>query len=147
MSRRHGRRRHIASDCRCTAKTACYTTWEAAWSAVHRIPDVIRAYRGSCCGHYHVTKYTEDEYAQRVAAYMCTVDEICGIVDHERKDNDHGTEEDSPRSYEQAAARLGLEAGEPGARRRGPRTAPVERGAAARLAPTPLTVAARLQAR
>lgn len=67
-SRGHGRRKHLAT-CDCPAKAACYTTLDAAQGAVVRTPDAERAYRGTCCGHWHITRYTQDEYAQRVATY------------------------------------------------------------------------------
>lgn len=79
MTRRHGRRRHRAF-CDCVAKGTCYTTYDSAMAGVKQTPDAIRAYRGSCCGHYHITRYTQDEYAQRVAAYGVQDEALCDTV-------------------------------------------------------------------
>jgi hypothetical protein len=38
-------------------------------SAVNRVKDAERAYRGTCCGHWHITRLSVDEFAQRVAEY------------------------------------------------------------------------------
>lgn len=122
MSRRHGRRRGLSTTCTCRAKTACYTTYDAAMSAVHRTPDAKRAYRGDCCGHYHITRYTEDEYAQRVAAHA--------------EEANHEQEEDY--------SRYGLE---PAAGAGGPGAPAVGSGGQSRLAPSPATVARIVQAR
>lgn len=72
-SRRHGVRRHVVSNVCPQGKTS-FTTWDAAKSALTRAKDAVRVYRGSCCGYFHITKYTEDEYAQRVALFGCTRD-------------------------------------------------------------------------
>lgn len=116
-SRGHGKRRHRA-DCDCGAKSACFTTMKAALSAVATVPDAERAYRGDCCGHYHITRYTQDEYAQRVAAFT-------EGADHE--DRAPGTE--------------------PGSDARGPRAPALQRGDETRPTPTPAEVARVLQAR
>ena len=133
MGRRHGRKRHIAV-CQCTAKSVCYTTWNAAMSAVSRVPGAIRAYRGKCCGHYHITRSTEDEYAQRMAELQCTTAADYGTVD-----SGQGME-----TYHEA----GNAGAEPRGGEGGSRAEAVERGASDPLAsPTPASLARRLEAR
>lgn len=66
-SRRHGHRPHKISGV-CSVKGSTFTTQEAALAAVARTPDAQRAYRGDCCGYWHITRQTIDEYAQRMAA-------------------------------------------------------------------------------
>lgn len=132
---RHGRRRHMANGA-CKVKGSAFTTWDAAMSAVARTPDAIRAYRGDCCGYFHITRYTEDEYAQRVAEFSedrCTDEQFSGIVEN---NNTTATNlEDDDERGEQ-----GLHAGDAG-------SSSLERGEQPRFAPSPATLARRLQAR
>lgn len=62
----HGRKPHKVRGA-CTVKGSAFTTWDAAQAAVVTTPDAVRPYRGDCCGYYHITRYTVDEYAQRMA--------------------------------------------------------------------------------
>lgn len=133
MARRHGRRRGVAQGCDCRAKGMCFTTWDAANAAVSRVPDAERAYRGTCCGHLHITRSTQDEFAQRVAEFACTHDDNRGIVDLGQE-----TEAD----HESSAA-----GAEPRGDEGGLGTPPFERSAQARLAPSPATLARRLASR
>jgi hypothetical protein len=92
-SRRHGVRPHVASGACPQGKTA-YTTWNAATGAMRRVKDAIRVYHGKCCGYYHITKYEEGEYAQRVAEYMCTTPDSCDtMVSDERSLDDERREQ------------------------------------------------------
>ena len=74
MAGRHGHRRRpprkgTVQGCACQAKGSCFSTREAAMRTVATTKDAERAYRGDCCGHYHITRYTVDEFAQRRAEY------------------------------------------------------------------------------
>lgn len=118
MTRRHGRRRHRVS-CDCRLKSACFTTYSAAMAAVVVTPDAERPYRGTCCGHYHITRYSIDEYAQLIAARIT--------------------------EGEQDELRTGRS--EPQAGTGGPGPQAVERRGEARSAPTPATLARFLEGR
>lgn len=80
MARRHGRRPHRVSGV-CHKKRSAWTTWDAAMAAVAKTPGAVRAYLGGCCGYYHITRYTEDEYAQRVAEFGVQTEADCDTVD------------------------------------------------------------------
>jgi hypothetical protein len=107
-SRRHGVRRHVVSNVCPHGKTS-FTTWDAAKGALARAKDAIRVYRGSCCGYFHITKYTEDEYAQRVAQFACTNREDYDTVDLTDEDTEGAYDErreQSPRASDAAAAAI-----------------------------------------
>ena len=128
MARRHGRRRHRA-PCECRAKGTCYTTWDAAMGAVATTPDAIRAYRGRCCGHYHITKYTIDEYAQRVAELGVQAAVEYGTVDVST--SEEANHEQGISSAGQASARIaGASWRKPQGSAGGPRASSLERGEA-----------------
>jgi hypothetical protein len=134
-SRGHGHRRHIMSGV-CNRKGSAYTTYDAAMSAVARTKDAIRAYRGDCCGYYHITRYTEDEYAQRCATYYDEA--LCTDVDP----NDIVGANNTTMSGEHDE--IGVQ---PSSREGDAGTTQVKRSDAPRLAPSPATLARQLQAR
>lgn len=106
-SRRHGVRRHVVSNVCPHGKTS-FTTWDAAKGALARAKDAIRVYRGSCCGYFHITKYSEDEYAQRVAQFGCTSESAYGTVDLTTDEGDYDGEygEQSVREGDAAVAAI-----------------------------------------
>jgi hypothetical protein len=143
MTRRHGRRRHIVRDCGCTMKSICFTTWDAAMSAVASVPDAERAYRGTCCGHYHITRLSIDEFAQRVAEYCVQEQAFCDTVVLSIGEEAGDEAETDP----EAAARAWIECTEPRTRGGGPGDPAIERWPAPRFPPSPAAFARRLKAR
>src|SRR5690242_11373910 len=112
MSGRHGRRPHVATWCGCQIKV-CFTTYDAAMARVANIPGAERAYRGPCCGHYHITGLTQDEFAQLMAERSVQAGVEYGTVvpyDDTDEGQDHEAErgdrpDAGPRSEEQGAGR------------------------------------------
>lgn len=101
-------------------------------AGVKDTPDAERAYRGKCCGHWHITRYTVDEYAQRVAEYG--VQDDANVVPWYYQDDEGGTDEADHRT-------------EPRAREGDAGPAPLVRGESTRLAPSPATLARLLEGR
>jgi hypothetical protein len=140
----HGKRPHVVPN-GCSRKTA-FTTYEAAYAAGVKV-GAERAYRGKCCGWYHYTGSTQDEFAQLVAKFMeprgVQDTAVCDtmVTPDEEVDN-HEAQPDQPRE-----TRAGSERAEPREGAGRPGTTCEQRGSSTRLAPSPAEVARRLQAR
>lgn len=133
-SKRHGRRPHKARNV-CQVKGAAFTTWDAAMAVVATTPGAERPYRGTCCGYYHITRETQDEYAQRVAEFTperrVKLPWEGDTVDHETETSWEANDESGTQSRVRES-----DAG----------TAQVQRGRFPGLTPSPATLARRLQA-
>lgn len=124
----HGVRKHVARGV-CSAKGMAFTQWDAAEAARIRLGGE-RVYRGDCCGYLHITRYTEGEYAQRVAL-GCTDPDPYGMVGY--NDTDEGEDD----GEEQAGDARGEPRGDAGR----PRASSLKRGEAPRPTATPAEVA------
>lgn len=116
--RRHGKRPHVMPGA-CTVKGTAFTTYEAAYGRMVQTPGAIRVYRGNCCGYYHITSWTIDEFAQITAQR----------IQEERDGQEEGAGEES----------------EPAACARDAAVASLERFRQSRLTPSPTEVARRIQ--
>ncbi len=138
----HGVRPHMARGV-CDRKLA-FTTYDAALGKMTEVPGAIRVIRGTCCGMFHITSMTEAQYAQWVADEMAEL----GCTDAaDRGMMDLSTEEFLKRwdaDHEEQAAGNDRE---PRTRQGDAGTAAVFSKRDARLAPSPSTLARRLQAR
>lgn len=137
----HGVRKGVARGVSCPqGKGMSFTSWDAAESALVRL-GAERVYRCSGCGHLHITRYTEGEYSQRIAAtdeQGCTSGIDYGIV----VDTDEGENDEA-----KDAATAGDDGGEPRPDAGGPRATTFKRGPSPRPAPSPATFARILKER
>lgn len=130
----HGVRKGVARGIQCpSGKGMCYTSWDAARAALVRL-DAERVYRCSQCGYLHVTRYTDAEYAQRMAdtdpGKVCTSAANRGIVVSSTTDGDSDEATEGGRDPQPAEGTGG--SGAP----------TFKRGPTPRPAPSPATVAA-----
>jgi hypothetical protein len=136
---KHGRRPGVVPGA-CPYKIA-FRTYEAVMSAMSRVKDAERPYLGDCCGYWHMTRTTQDEYAQQIAAQGCTDSAKRGKLELSGPDYLKWLE---AQHEAQGQAR---DNGEPRARGGDAGEAPQPRGGEPRLTPSPAEVARRLQAR
>lgn len=136
----HGIRPHMARQVTCPVQVG-FTTYDAAASMLTKVPGAERVIRGSCCGMYHITSMTEAEFAQMVADKQgCTDGFNRGMMDL-------STEEYLKRWDRNHEAEATSQGGQPGTREGDAGAAALGSGGVSRLAPSPATVARRLQAR
>jgi hypothetical protein len=133
----HGVRKGIRHGVNCPmGKGMCFTSWDAAEAARLRL-GAERVYTCSACGYLHITRYTEAEYAVRIAPQVCTSEFIRGMVD---LTDDEGVRDEQ-------AVPVVDQGGQPGPGRGDAGEATQPRGGFTRLAPSPAEVALRVQGR
>lgn len=127
----HGVRKHVARGV-CSEKGMAFTQWDAAEAARVRL-GAERIYRGHCCGYWHITRYTDGEYSQRMALTGCTDEVPYGSVGY--NDTDEGGYDEAQQA--EACDARSESRGDAGR----PRKAKVKRRQPARLTASPDEIA------